>query len=94
LIRYCFSYVCIFKFKDFSKLFELVWDTRIAVNQICINNSFINFYKLDDIDKLFYIKRIMVLNIFLSNIYFFLFMILNVLLSLIDILYFLLKKQC
>jgi hypothetical protein len=24
LMRYCFSYVCIFKFKDFSKLFELV----------------------------------------------------------------------
>jgi hypothetical protein len=93
-MRYCFSYVCIFKFKDFSKLFELVWNTRIVVHQICINNSFINFYKLNDIDNLYYIKKIMILNFFLCNIYFFLFMILNVLLSLIETLYFLLKKQC
>ena len=94
LVRYAFSYVCIFKFKDFMKLFELVYDRHVVVHQICINNSFINFYGLFDFDKIFYTKKILILNIFLCNIYFFIFMILNILLSLMETLYFLIKKQC
>ena len=94
LVRYAFSYVCVFKFKDFIKLFELVYDRRISVHQICVNNSFINFYGLFDFDKIFCTKKILILNIFLYNIYFFLFMLLNVLLSLIETLFFLIKKQC
>jgi len=96
LVRYAFSYVCIFKFKDFIKLFELVYDRRVSVHQICINNNFINFYSysLFDLDKLFCTKKILVLNIFLYNIYFFLFMLLNILLSLIETLYYFLRKQC
>ena len=94
LVRYAFSYVCVFKFKDFIKLFELVYDKRISVHQICVNNSFINFYGLFDFDKIFCTKKILILNIFLYNIYFFLFMLLNVLLSLIETLFFLIKKQC
>ena len=94
LVRYAFSYVCIFKLKDFSKLFELVYDRRIVVHQICINNSFINFYGLIDFDTYIYTKKILILNIFLSNIYILVFMILNLLLSLIETLYFLLQKQC
>src|ERR1700754_4979458 len=43
LVRYAFSYVCIFKLKDFNKLFELVYDRRIVVHQISVNNSFIKF---------------------------------------------------
>src|ERR1700749_1149686 len=51
LARYAFSYVCIFKIKNITKLFELVYDRRVVVHQICINNSFINFYGLIDFDK-------------------------------------------
>lgn len=94
LVRYAFSYVCVFKLKDFVKLFELVYDKRLVVHQICINNSFINFYGLIDFDKYIYTKKILILNIFLSNIYILLFIILNLLLDLIDTLYFLLQKQC
>ena len=94
LVRYAFSYVCIFNFKDFLKLFELVFDKRIVVHQICINNSFINFYSLMDFDQYIYTKKILILNIFLINIYAFVFMILNILLDLIETLYFLLQKQC
>jgi len=94
LVRYAFSYVCVFKLKDFVKLFELIYDKRLVVHQICINNSFINFYGLIDFDKYIYTKKILILNIFLSNIYILLFIILNLLLDLIDTLYFLLQKQC
>ena len=94
LVRYAFSYVCIFKFKDFIKLFELVYDKRIVVHQICINNNFINFYGLIDFDQYIYTKKILILNIFLSNIYFLVFIILKFLLDLIETLYFLLQKQC
>ena len=94
LVRYAFSYVCIFKLKDFNKLFELVYDRRIVVHQICVNNSFINFYGLIDFDTYIYTKKILILNIFLSNVYILVFMVLNLLLNLIETLYFLLQKQC
>ena len=94
LVRYAFSYVCVFKFKDFIKLFELVYDRRISVHQICVNNSFINFYGLFDFDKIFCTKKILILNIFLINVYFIACIIINLLLVLIDTLYFLLQKQC
>ena len=65
LVRYAFSYVCIFKLKDFIKLFELVYDRRFVVHQICVNNSFINFYYFKNIkndvkrviNKMLFIKR-------------------------------------
>src|SRR5689334_22624338 len=85
LVRYAFSYVCIFKLKDFIKLFELVYDRRVVVHQICIKNNFINFYGLIDFEQYIYTKKILILNIFLSNIYCFLFIILNFILSLIEI---------
>ena len=94
MLRYSQSYVCIFKFKDFAKNLALFYDRRFIVNQICVNNSFINFYGLYDYDKFIYLKKISILNIFLINIYFLVYMILNFLLALIDLLYFLLKKQC
>jgi len=94
LVRYAFSYVCIFNIKDFNKLFELVYDKRLVVHQICINNSFINFYGLIDFDSYVYTKKILILNIFLSNIYILFYMILNLLVSLIETLYFFLQKQC
>lgn len=94
LFRYAFSYVCIFKLNDFIKLFELVYDRRMVVHQICINNNFINFYGLIDFDKFIYTKKILILNIFLSNIYVLLFIVLNLLLNLIEILYFILQKKC
>jgi len=92
LVRYAFSYICIFKIKDFVKFFELIYDKRMNVHQICINNCFINFYNLFDIDQNFYTKKILILNIFLSNIYFLVFFILRILLFFIEILYFLLQK--
>jgi hypothetical protein len=94
ILSYPFSYVCTFKFKDFAKNLELYYDRRFNVHQICVNNSFINFYKLYDYDKYIYLKKISILNIFLINIYLLVYMILNILLLLIDVLYFILKKQC
>lgn len=94
LVRYPYSYVCIFKLNDFVKLFELVYNRNVLVNQICINNRFINFYGLIDFESYLYTKKILILNIFLSNIYILLFFILNILLNLIEILYFLLEKKC
>jgi hypothetical protein len=90
--RYAFSYICIFKFKDFLKIFELVYDRRLVVHQICVNNSFINFYKLINYDKFYFLKKIF--NIFLINVYLIIFIIISFLLTLIDTLYFLLQKQC
>ena len=75
-------------------MFELVYDRRIVVHQICVNNSFINFYGLIDFDTYIYTKKILILNIFLSNVYILVFMVLNLLLNLIETLYFLLQKQC
>ena len=75
-------------------MFELVYDRRIVVHQICVNNSFINFYGLIDFDTYTYTKKILILNIFLSNVYILVFMVLNLLLNLIETLYFLLQKQC
>ena len=94
LVRYAFSYVCIFKLKDIVKLFELVYDRRMMVHQICINNSFINFYGLIDFDQFGYTKKILILNVLFINFYFLIYIVLNLLLTLIDILYFVLKKQC
>jgi len=94
LARYCFSYVCIFKYKDFAKNLELFYDRRFTVNQICVNNSFINFYQLYDYDKFLYLKKISILNILLINIYFLVYMLLSFLLFIIDVIYFILKKQC
>src|SRR5436190_23928271 len=50
MVSYPFSYVCIFKFKDFAKNLELYYDRRFNVHQICVNNNFINFFKLQDYD--------------------------------------------
>jgi len=94
MLRYSYSYVCIFNFKDFVKNLEFVYDRRFLVHQICINNSFINFYSLYDYAKFDYLKKILILNILFINFYFFIYIVLNLLLTLIDILYFVLKKQC
>jgi hypothetical protein len=92
--RYAFSYVCIFKFKNFLKIFEFVYDRRLVVHQICVNNSFINFYNLIDYDKFHFLKKILILNIILINVYFIVCIIIHLLLVLMDTLYFLLQKQC
>jgi hypothetical protein len=50
LFRYAFSFVCIYNFKDFLKYYNILSERHLLIHQICVNNSFLNFYGLMDND--------------------------------------------